>query len=483
MSNTRFLLYLSVILLIAGSLTAQTLSQKEQLGKFIFFDANLSTPTGQSCATCHAPEVGFTGPNSVINNTTVVYPGAIPTRFGNRKPPSAAYGGGSPIFYYDTKAHLFIGGMFWDGRATGWELGDPLAEQARGPFLNPVEQNNSGKDVVVAKVQASSYAALFVQVYGNIWSDIDLAYDKIADAISAYEKSVEVNPFTSKYDYYLKKIVKLSKEEQKGLNLFRGKGKCDKCHISKQGAKGEPPLFTDFTYDNLGIPKNPDNPFYTMPSWINPDGVNWVDKGLGKFLETIPEYSMYAPENYGKHKVPTLRNVDLRPSSGFIKAYGHNGYFKSLKDIVHFYNTRDVEEWDTAEVSANMNTAELGNLRLTEDDEWAIVAFLKTLSDGYIPETDMLTSTETKLNLELLQNAPNPFNPSTVISFILPKEGFVTLRVYNILGQEITTLLNGYEKQGFKSVVFNAGNLPSGMYFYRLESGSTVLQNKMLLLK
>jgi cytochrome c peroxidase len=221
MHKSKFLLVLIAIFLVAGISFGQGLTMKEQLGKLLFFDANLSTPTGQSCATCHAPEVGFTGPSSVINNTTVVYPGAVPTMFGNRKPPSAAYGGASPIMYYDAKAQLFIGGMFWDGRATGWELGDPLAEQARGPFLNPREQNNANAEVVVNKVHMSGYANIFELVYGNIWNNIPLAYDKIADAISAYERSTEVNPFTSKYDYYLKGMAKLSNQEKKRTQSFQ----------------------------------------------------------------------------------------------------------------------------------------------------------------------------------------------------------------------------------------------------------------------
>ena len=101
-------------------------------------------------------------------------------------------------------------------------------------------------------------------------------------------------------------------------------------------------MFTDFTYDNLGVPKNPMNPFYTMPLWINPDGAAWIDYGLGAFLAGAG----YGPEVYepelGKQKVPTLRNVAKRPTKSFVKAYGHNGYFKSLQSIVHFYNTRDV---------------------------------------------------------------------------------------------------------------------------------------------
>lgn len=487
MSKLRFTLYVLTAFLISGTLLSQDLTQKEILGKLIFFDTNLSTPAGESCASCHGPEAGFTGPISNTNNTTVVYPGAIPTRFGNRKPPTAAYGGASPVFYFDVKAHLFIGGMFWDGRATGWELGDPLSEQARGPFLNPVEQNNASKLDVVNKVRyESSYAGLFETVYGtNIWNNTDNAYNKIADAISAYEKSNEVNPFTSKYDYYLKKMVKLTKEERRGLSLFGGKGKCNKCHLNKGGPKGEPPLFTDFTYDNLGIPRNPDNPFYTQPSWINPDGENWVDNGLGKFLETVPQYSQYAAENYGKHKVPTLRNVDLRPYPGFVKAYGHNGYFKSLKSIVHFYNTRDVEEWDTAEVSANVNTTELGNLRLSSEDEDAIVAFLKTLSDGYVLESDknVIAETVSGSNPVLLQNAPNPFNPSTVISFKLPEANFVTLKVYNMIGQEVAVLVNKNLSAGRYKVEWNGSGYTSGVYIYKLIAGDFVDIKKMVLIK
>jgi len=146
---------------------------------------------------------------------------------------------------------------------------------------------------------------------------------------------------------------------------------------------GKPPLVTDFTYDNLGIPRNPLNPVYTISEEWNKDGKNWVDKGLGGFLKTTAEFAQYAAENYGKQKVPTLRNVDLRPNQNFVKAYTHNGFFKTLKDIVHFYNTRDIasENWAPAEIKENVNTEELGDLGLTEEEEDLIVKFMKTLSD------------------------------------------------------------------------------------------------------
>ncbi len=394
MFNRKFwlvtLVCVAALAVVGGASAQESLPPMEQLGENIFFDTNLSTPPGMSCATCHAPEVGFTGPDSVINETTVVYPGVIHTRFGNRKPPTAAYGGESPELYQDEEG-LWIGGMFWDGRATGWTLGDPLAEQAQGPFLNPLEQNMPGAKQVCLAIRRSSYASIFEDVWGpgslDCVKDVSGTYERIARSISAYEKSDEVNPFTSKYDSYLAGVVQLTEQETSGLELFNGEAMCSACHISEPGPNGEPPLFTDFTYDNLGIPKNPDNPFYTMPRRWNPDGYAWVDVGLGGFLrEAGYLVDVYGPE-MGKFKVPTLRNVDLRQSEGFVKAFGHNGYFKSLEEITHFYNTRDVPGagWPAPEYADTVNTDELGNLGLTPEEEAAIVAFMKTLSDGYMP--------------------------------------------------------------------------------------------------
>jgi cytochrome c peroxidase len=370
-----------------GSQTTQitlvSLTPQEQLGKYLFFDTNLSDPPGQSCASCHGPSVGYTGANPAINATGAVYKGAVPGRFGNRKPPSAAYAGDSPILHLDgTK---WVGGMFWDGRATGWVLGDPLAEQAQGPFLNPLEQNNSSEQAVINKVLASSYATLFQQVC----TDPTTYYECIGRAIAAYERSAEVNSFTSKYDYWLTGKVELTDQEQLGMALFNGKANCANCHVA--------PLFTDFTYDNLGVPRNPLNPFYNEPTW-NPQGVNWTDLGLGGFLKAGGYDPTIYEAEWGKHKVPTLRNVALAPTSDFIKAYSHNGYFKSLEEIVHFYNTRDVTGagWPAPEVADNVNTTEMGNLKLNAGEELAIVAFLKTLSDGYPPVQVTKTATLAK---------------------------------------------------------------------------------------
>jgi cytochrome c peroxidase len=404
---------LSVFILALGLFAGTEVAQKslssltplEELGKRLFFDKNLSTPPGQECAACHAPNVGMTGPDEEINKKGGIYEGAVKGRFGNRKPPAAAYVGDSPVLHIDKEGN-FVGGMFWDARATGDSLGDPLAEQAMGPFLNPLEQNMPDKKSIILKVQKSDYAALFEKAWGkgslDAARDIDGAYERIGRSIAAYERSAEVNPFSSKFDDFWRKAkaaglevasidesnakkfdgLGLNPVELKGLVLFNGQAKCFACHVFVS-VGGKPPVFTDFTYDNLGVPKNPDNPFTKMPKEWNPDGTSWVDKGLGDFLKGVEKYSKYAEANIGKHKVPTLRNVALSPRAGFVKAYMHNGCFKTLKDVVHFYNTRDVAsaKWPAPEVSVNINVDEMGDLGLTVDEEEAVVAFMLTLSD------------------------------------------------------------------------------------------------------
>ena len=344
-----------------------------------------------------------------------------PDRFGERKPPSAAYAAVSPILHYDRREELFVGGNFWDGRATGEKLGNAAADQAQGPFLNPVEHGLADPACVVFRVCNADYPFALDKVYPgecNIqWPgglDIDRlcsteqklalpdevrervaqSFDSIALAISAYEASQEVNPYSSKFDYFLRGKVELTRQENAGFDLFNNKGKCSKCHISDGGK----PLFTDFTFDNLGVPGNPENPVYRKKP-------GYADKGLGGFLEkpdTPKGWQKLAAVNMGKHKVPTLRNIDLRPDSIFVKAYMHNGYFKTLKGLVHFYNTRDVKPtcpelydeeramaencWPAPEIKQNVNKEELGDLKLTDQEEEAIVSFMKTLSDGFMPK-------------------------------------------------------------------------------------------------
>jgi cytochrome c peroxidase len=297
--------------------------------------------------------------------------------------------------------------------------------------------------VLCVKVKKADYASLFEEVWGagslDCARDVDGVYERIGRSIAAYERSAEVSSFTSKFDLFWdeakaanKDVTKikcgsggmgggmtggmgcpgggmdpnrwtmyrnlgLTDSELQGLAIFNdpNRANCSSCHSLEPGSNGYP-LFTDFGYDNIGVPKNPANPFYTMPTAWNPDGEEWVDYGLGGYLKSAGcAADVYEPE-MGKFKVPTLRNVDLRPSTGFVKAYGHNGYFKSLDDMILFYHWRAMMDngcmmgggmgcegmssmFPAPEV--DQNRAELSMFPRPQVEN--IVAFLKTLSDGY----------------------------------------------------------------------------------------------------
>jgi len=357
------------------------LDRQAALGRLLFFDPTLSEPAGQSCATCHAPGVAFTDPDT----TQPTSKGVHPDRFGNCNTPTAMYMAFSPSFHYDKKEGLYVGGQFWDGRAA------TLEEQAKGPFLNPVEMANPNPRAVVEKVRRAAYAAQFDELYGpGALTRVGPAFERIAAAIAAYERSAEFSPFSSKYDDFLRGKAALTPQELRGLQLFEEekKGNCAACHPSQRQPNGDPPLFTDFTYDNIGVPRNPDNPFYTQDKRFNPQGRKFVDKGLGGFVKKRAED--------GKFKVPTLRNIALTAP------YMHNGYFKTLRGTVAFYNDRDVRPacqganvaeaealrrgcWPRPEIRRNLNKEEMGRLGLTEQEIDDIVAFMLTLTDGHTP--------------------------------------------------------------------------------------------------
>ncbi|MGD8932779.1 MAG: cytochrome c peroxidase, partial [Chromatiales bacterium] len=232
--------------IVAG--TVQALTPQEQLGKSIFFDKNLSVMNNQACASCHDPKVGGTGAIPGINLAGAVYRGSIKTRFGNRKPPSSTYATPAPILHYEVVDNeaLFIGGNFWDGRATGEKLGSPAADQAQGPFLNPVEQGLPDPACVVYRVCNPQNPTLYPVTLTDVWgaeacaiawpADIDTncaaelpvnldpadrdqvnaSYDQIALSIAAYEGSPEVNQYSSKYDAYLAGQATLTGKEMQG---------------------------------------------------------------------------------------------------------------------------------------------------------------------------------------------------------------------------------------------------------------------------
>jgi cytochrome c peroxidase len=344
----------------ASPVLAAGLTQMEQLGKVMYQDKDFSRNKTQSCQTCHHHISGFADPTNMRDPyNTFVSLGDDGVSKGGRNAPSSAYAGFSPALAKNAEG-AYVGGMFWDGRATGLSvtLGDPLAEQAQGPPLNPVEMNMPDKEAVVEAVRSATYANLFRKVFGSAsLNDADTAYDNIARAIAAYERSQEVQAFTSRFD-----AGQLNTQEENGQELF--KVNCAKCH-SMENVDGKGPLFTNYTYANIGVPTNPK---------VSTE----QDFGLGGFLDSTEapeEFASDAADEMGKFKVPTLRNI------AFTAPYAHNGFFPTLKDIVMFKNTRDVDSWPEPNVKDNLNTTDLGDLKLTDQDVDDIVAFLLTLTD------------------------------------------------------------------------------------------------------
>lgn len=367
------------------------LNAKAELGRKIYFDMNMSEPAGmQSCASCHLPQMGFVGMGDVPGGPNSrgfkagIGEGAVAGAFGGRKPPSAAYATFAPAFAFDAINGEFTGGLFWDGRATGAVTGVPAGDQAIGPFLNPVEQNHPSQAAVLSKLMNDNK---YVQMWSKAWgsslkmdtqADIEANYKKIGLAIAEYEASVEVNQFTSKFDAVQRGQAQFTQLEQQGLNLFI-QAECDNCHtIDPVG--NTPALFTDFSYDNIGLPQNTE--FLTA---MRRNPVSSTDGGLGARLAASgnPAWVALAPDFMGAFKTPTLRNVAKGEAN---KRFMHNGVLKSLKEVVHFYNTRDTDPtWGAPEFPATMNTRRVGDLRLTSAQEDAIVAFMRTLSDGWQP--------------------------------------------------------------------------------------------------
>jgi cytochrome c peroxidase len=342
--------------------TDKPLTPIEELGRRLFFEETLSTPPGQSCATCHDPAAAFAQPVKDIP----VSRGAHADRFGSRNDLPAAYAAFVPPLHKDPEEEIWVGGLFWDGRA------NTLAEQAMMPPLNPLEMAGRNAEDIAGKLRVLDYAKLFTEVFGpEALNDADQAFKFFGLALEAFQKTKQFNPFDSKYDAYLRGETTLTDQEMRGLALFEAedKGNCSACHPSRPEEDGKPPLFTDFTYDNLGVPKNPENPFYLMPKEHNPQGFNFVDLGLAVTVGDEGEK--------GKFRVPTLRNVALTGP------YTHNGFFKTLFSVVAFYNTRDLAPWPAPEVKENVNTEEMGNLKLSNQEVEDIVVFMLTLTDGW----------------------------------------------------------------------------------------------------
>ena len=355
----------SLLLIGCGSTDTEGFGYDQiALGEQLFHDTTLSQNKTMSCATCHVIDAAMVDPRETATSLGASL-GDDGFSISDRSAPTAAYASFSPEFHYDKNEGLFIGGQFLDGRAA------TLTEQAKGPFLNPVEMNMPDAASVITRVKEnSSYVSAFKSLYGeDIFDDTARAYEALAQTIAKFEKSKTFSPFDSKYDRAQKGQATLTDAEKRGLDLFNGKATCSACHP----AEGENALFTDFSYDNLGVPIN-----HALRE-ANGKGADFIDNGLYD-NPMVKDATLK-----GAFKVSTLRNIAVTGP------YMHNGVFKDLKTVIHFYNTRDVAGainpetgavWEKGEVDINKNTEELGNLKLSEAEENDLLAFLLTLTDA-----------------------------------------------------------------------------------------------------
>ncbi|MFO1321476.1 MAG: cytochrome c peroxidase [Burkholderiales bacterium] len=354
------------------------------LGKLIFEDPALSASGALSCASCHDPARGHASPFAAA----VALGGPAQDQPGTRVPPSIRY------LRYNTSFSIAAdgtpsGGFTWDGRASS------LSDQARRPFLSANEMANASPGAVVARIAASVYAGEFRRVFGaDIFNDPEAAFDRVTFAVERYQlEDPDFAPFTSKFDYFVAGKVGLTPAEMRGYALFNrpDKGNCAACHPSSKPDNAPGALFTDFTYDALGVPRNPDIPANADPTYF--------DQGLcGPARTDLASQSTLC----GAFKVPSLRNVGVR------RRFFHNGRFGTLEEAVAFYVRRDTHaaEWYPldgfgnpdayndlpAALRGNVNTTEAPYNRLAgqppalDTAEIAdLVAFLRTLTDGYTP--------------------------------------------------------------------------------------------------
>ena len=358
------------------------------LGQQIFTDANLSEPRGTPCAACHQANMGFAGNHGGRNGVAI---GSTPASIGSRNAMTNSYLGliPAPFSFVTTNGVTeAVGGLFWDGRADSAEL------QALGPLLNPLEMNNPNRKSVVDKIAQSRYAAQFKQVFGaDIFANTDAAFTSIGVAIAAFERA-RLQAFSSKYDEMVRGQATLSPTEARGMALFMEptKGNCAGCHLmNPTSGKPEDSPFSEFTYYATGIPRNSAIPKNADPAFY--------DLGLCGPDRTPPALPSNVAPGFtinnvcGQFRMPTLRNVAERP------AFMHNGFFKSLTEVVRFYATRnsDPQRWYGQAVSNDLPAQYLGNIEvvkapfnraasagaaLTDAEIADIVAFLHTLSDA-----------------------------------------------------------------------------------------------------
>ncbi len=353
-----------------------------QIGELIFHDPLLSASGKQSCASCHAPDHAHAAPNALA----VQFGGPQLDQPGTRAVPSLRYLAATPAFSYDDEGTA-SGGFNHDGGAA------TLAAQAERPLLAANEMANLSRKAVIEKLRNANYAGVFLRVYGkHSLDDVDAAFAKLGHALERYQlEASEFQPFDSKFDAWLAGKAELTAAERRGLQLFKDpkKGNCAACHPAEPDEDGRAPLFTDFTYDALGVPRNA-----AIAANADP---GYRDLGL---CRSGRSGRAAGDDECGKFKVPTLRNVATR------KVFFHNGQVGSLREAVAFYVRRDthpdewyprraggmVEKFDDlpASLRRNVNADEVPydrkpgqRPRLSDAEIDDVVSFLRTLTDGH----------------------------------------------------------------------------------------------------
>src|SRR6266481_1023166 len=243
----------------------------ETLGELMNYDRRISPNKNQACSSCHMPYAAFSGPIPSVNLTMIAYPGTAHFRAGKRSAQRYTYSPFFPVLQYNEEQELFFGGNFWDSRATGFLLRNPDAEQAQHPPVDTQEMGNPDIACIAFKISQAEYRPLFEQVWGQGSLDImfphnteeicstpggaavfgtdttpiklkpedrtkaNRVYDNWGQSIDAYEQSVQVSAFSSKFDAFVAGNYTMTPDEVAGYNLFKGKGNCNSCHVDGRG--------------------------------------------------------------------------------------------------------------------------------------------------------------------------------------------------------------------------------------------------------
>ena len=353
----------------------EPLSPLAALGRQMFHDPSLSASGQQSCASCHRADFGHASANGIEKGGTHMQ------TMGQRNVPSIRYLHNRKGLQFDSEGKA-SGGFFWDGHAASLET------QAAEPFLNPLEMANRDVDEVVKKLSHAPYAKQFAALNGqNIWQHPDQAFAAMAQALAAYQREdPDLQRFDSRFDRVMQGRAHFSAAEERGWALFKDteKGNCAACHSAEPAADGTPPLFTDHSYDNLGVPRHP----------YLPTAAREADFDLGLCRNTHLTSRPGKDQLCGAFKVPSLRNVAVR------QAFFHNASMTDLREVLAFYATRDTDpaRWygkgpafndippkyrrnvNRSEVPYGQKPGEPPRLNEQEIDD--LLAFLHTLTDA-----------------------------------------------------------------------------------------------------